>query len=218
MSSSVDNLILFMVRWPEPGRVKTRLARSVGDAKACAIHRLLTEECFREAVAVRNANTVVCGTGAPCTAFEGWLRGAWGYWDQPEGDLGVRLETLFDRAFRCGANRVAAIGSDAPTLTSADIALAVERASDTSVSVVPAADGGYVLLATRFHIPSLFTGIPWGADGVLSATMEACRSSGMEMHLGATRRDVDTIEDWEIVSASCGLSLRPYSPIEVRLP
>jgi len=211
MTEPFQRLVLFMVRWPEPGRVKTRLALSIGNAEACLIHRIMAEACFREAVAVRDARVVVCGTGAPCASFEDWLRGASDYWDQPEGDLGERLEALHGRAFREGAKSVAAIGSDAPTLTAADIATALDATSGGRVSLLPAADGGYVLIAAASHVPDLFGGIPWGTDGVLRATLDACGRLGLATHVGPVHRDVDTLDDWRAVSAACGLEV-PTNP------
>lgn len=39
----MDNALIVFLKYPEPGRVKTRLAKGIGDAKACAIYKLLAE-------------------------------------------------------------------------------------------------------------------------------------------------------------------------------
>lgn len=189
-------VLLFFVRWPQAGRVKTRLAAAVGDEAACAIHRRLAARCFTAARGVPGARVVVCGTGAGPADFSDWLAGADAYWDQPEADLGARLERLFARAFGEGARGVAAIGSDCPTLDSTAISRALGALDDAEVSLLPADDGGYVLVASSRLAPELFRDMPWSTPALMAATLAACRRTQQRVVVGPVFRDIDTVDDW----------------------
>ncbi len=190
------NLLLFFVRWPEIGRVKSRLASSLGEKEACRIHQLLSEVCFAQALGASGISTIVCGTGASEADFEAWLPNAAGYWLQPEVSLGERLESLFERAFDSGAQSVTAIGSDAPTLDSASISTAIQLIGKSDVSILPATDGGYVLIGSSRKLPVIFRHISWGTSTVLSETLAVCKTNHLSVSVGAHFPDVDVEADW----------------------
>ena len=198
MSKPEKNItILLFVRWPEPGRVKTRLAAALGAEAACKIYTRLAERAFAEGMRVPGAQLVVCGTGATPDAFARWLVGASGYWNQPEGDLGERLAALFARAFNSGSVGVLAIGSDAPTMDADAITTAVEALAYHDVSMLPAEDGGYVLIGLRRMAERLFAGMPWSTERLAQATRERCESESLVLWTGTPFHDVDTFEDWQ---------------------
>lgn len=192
--------LLYFVRWPEPGLVKTRLAATVGAEEACRIHRLIAASCFHNARAVPATRLVVCGTGATPEEFAQWLPGADDYRQQPEGDLGHRLEALFGDAHTVSPDGVAAIGSDAPLMPPKEIETALDALNRHDVAFCPAEDGGYALVGTRRFFPELFRGIPWSTPETLNASLETCRRLSKSVFLGNTQRDVDTEEDWAQVS------------------
>ncbi|GAB4324816.1 MAG: TIGR04282 family arsenosugar biosynthesis glycosyltransferase [Candidatus Sumerlaeia bacterium] len=198
MCESEKNItLLLFVRWPEPGRVKTRLAAALGGESACKIYTRLAERAFAEGMKVSGAKLIVCGTGATPETFARWLVGASAYWDQPEGALGERLAALFARAFDAGSAGVLAIGSDAPTLDAAAITTAVEALVSHDVCILPAVDGGYVLIGLRRMTEQLFFDMPWSTERLLQATSARCRSEGLSLWTGPAFPDVDTLEDWQ---------------------
>lgn len=199
-------VLLFFVRWPEAGRVKTRLAADLGADEACRVHRILAERCFAQACGVPGADVVVCGTGAGPESFSAWLRGASAYWEQPGGDLGDKLAAMFSRAFEAGARRVAAIGSDAPELEPGAIASCIDALDHHGASVLPARDGGYVMIAMIQFAPELFADMPWSTPDLLDRTLDAAGRAGVAVHMGPLHADVDTIDDWNRVQR---LVLRP---------
>ena len=188
---------LLFVRWPEAGRVKTRLAGALGAESACGIYTMLATRAFAEAMKVAGSQVVVCGTGAMPDAFARWLPGAFAYWSQPEGGLGERLAELFTRAFQSGSDAVLAIGSDAPTLDAAAITHAAAALASHDVSILPAEDGGYALIGLSRFPPRLFADMPWSTARLLEATRERCASEGLTLCIGPTFPDVDTEEDWQ---------------------
>lgn len=196
-----QNAILLFVRWPEIGKVKTRLSATMGDDEACRVYRLLAERCFSEALAAKNSQVIVCATGATCEEFASWLPGAADYILQPEGDLGERLGTAFQQTFQAGASSVMAIGTDAPTLDSQSISDAAELLGTHDVVVYPATDGGYVLIGCSSDQPSLFNEMHWSTDRLLAQTLNVCKQQNLCTHVGPQFSDVDTEEDWNAVQS-----------------
>ena len=115
--------ILFFVKFPEPGKVKTRLAADIGPERAAEIYRALTETvCARLRAAVDCALLVFFDPAEKKSAIESWLRPLLNeraqFIPQSVGDLGARLTDAFARAFSAGFEKAAAIGSDCAPIRS----------------------------------------------------------------------------------------------------
>src|SRR5687767_11287328 len=108
--------ILVFVKYPELGRVKTRLAATVGPERATEIYRHLVAEVF--ARLPEDAEVIACFDPAERRGeCEEWLAGrAAHFLPQTNGDLGVRLVKAFAEAFARGFARVAVIGTDCPEI------------------------------------------------------------------------------------------------------
>ena len=115
---------------------------------------------------------------------------------QRDGTLGDRMAGLMREMLDGGARAVALIGSDLPTLRSAQLARAFALLQDDPQSVVigPADDGGYYLIAAR-HVPDLFRDVEWGSRRVLEQTRAAAAAARTRLHLVDSMRDVDTVSD-----------------------
>ena len=197
--------ILLFIKWPEPGRVKTRLAATLGAERAAEIYRMLVAEVVRRLPG--DTELIVMFDPAERRAeVETWLGGLCGagaavrFLPQAQGDLGVRLERAFAAAFALGFEKVAAIGSDCIELTP-EVFAEAWRALDTGVAAIgPSADGGYYLLALRRECPRLFTGIAWSTGAVFTQTMERARDAGLGVQILPTLRDVDNEDDWRRIA------------------
>ncbi len=192
--------ILFFVKFPEPGKVKTRLAASVGAERAAAIYRLMVARVID--TLPRGDELIVCFDPPQKRAeIVDWLAPLLAgrrvtFEPQATGDLGARLDAAFARAFAGGHSRVVAVGSDCVEMT-AEIFGEVRAALDThGCAIGPTHDGGYYLLALKAPCPALFRGIAWGTDAVCAQTLERGDGAGLRIHILPTLRDVDREEDW----------------------
>jgi hypothetical protein len=195
--TATPDAILVFVRAPEVGRVKTRLAREIGDEAALRVYRRLAEHAVAEAralgadVAVRIHYTPA-GRGE---AVRAWLGAGAAYLPQAEGDLGARMRAAFEAAFAAGHPRVLIIGSDLPDLSAEALRRALRLLDSHPAVLGPAADGGYYLLGLRRMVDGVFDGIAWSTEGVLDATLARLRAAGCEPAMLGTLRDVDAAAD-----------------------
>jgi len=174
-----------MAKAPIPGRAKTRLIPDVGAHAAAVLAERLTEQAVQTAVAADVGPVALWCTPDPAhPAFQALAhRHPLTLWAQPEGDLGARMLACTLQ----GPTLV--IGSDCPALTPS----LLQQAAD--VVLIPAEDGGYVLIGTRAPQPGLFSDMTWGTDTVLAETrrrIAALRLRSVEL---APLWDVDTERD-----------------------
>jgi rSAM/selenodomain-associated transferase 1 len=182
-----------MARHPQPGRVKTRLARVLGAEEACALYRAFVLDL---ADRLRALPYDVCWAYWPPTApFADLVPGA-RCRPQEGRDLGERMVQAVSAEFEEGGRPVLVVGADAPHLPTASLAEAA-RALDAGTDVVlgPAEDGGYYLVGVRVPVPGLFDGIAWGTAGVLAATVARAGAAALTTHLLGTSFDVDEAPD-----------------------
>ena len=83
------------------------------------------------------------------------------------------------------------IGSDSPTLPVDRVEEAFTRLARLDMVIVPAADGGYVLLGTSRFLPDLFRDIPWSTPRVCDVTCRRARETCLTMHRLPGWYDVD---------------------------
>src|ERR1700690_982862 len=173
MSGSRRRLILF-ARFPEPGRVKTRLIPALGAEGAAALHRRLVLRTLRTALVASRAAEAeleVRFTGGNENAMHLWLGDEVVCRAQCDGDLGRRMADAFEDSFREGARAAVVIGSDCPELTADLLGSAFDKLSQSSVVFGPARDGGYYLVGLTQPVPQLFRDIHWSTGTVLTESI-----------------------------------------------
>lgn len=197
--------ILVFAKAPVAGRAKTRLIPALGADGAARLQAALLEDTLRRARAVGPAGLELWGTGDDP---EGWLPAAAARFgaslhEQRDGDLGARMQDALARATADGAPALI-IGTDAPGLTAASIEQAGASLAWHDAVLVPALDGGYVLLGLREAAVELFTDIDWGTDRVLAATRARLQALAWRVDERPAAWDVDHPEDLERVRALGG--------------
>ncbi|HLY38939.1 MAG TPA: TIGR04282 family arsenosugar biosynthesis glycosyltransferase [Candidatus Binatia bacterium] len=182
-----------MARHPEPGRVKTRLARVLGTNAATALYRAFILDLADRLATLPYAVTwAVDPPGAPFTTVVPHARCR----AQEGADLGERMTRAFAAEFAEGGGAVAMIGADIPHLPAtvfAETAAALGR--DADVVLGPAEDGGYYLVGLTVPAPALFTGVAWSTPDVLATTLARARDAGLRTHLLPPTFDVDEPAD-----------------------
>lgn len=184
-------------RYPVAGLVKTRLIPPLDPAIAAALYRAFLLDALDSYSTLDSAIETVVLVADPAdldrfTALldEEKITGV-KVAPQAEGDLGTRLASAFADGFASGCTAVCAIGTDHPTLQRSSILDAFNALGSHDLSLGPADDGGYYLLAARGYHPGLFEGIAWSTDAVARQTLDRAESLGLTVALLPAWYDVD---------------------------
>jgi len=93
------------------------------------------------------------------------------------------------------------VGSDCPQLDKAVLLRVESELQISDVVIVPASDGGYVLIAMRQsvqpHLATIFGDIEWGGNQVMAQTEARLSESGVRWQQLPALRDIDREEDLE---------------------
>lgn len=184
-------LLIIFTRNPELGKVKTRLAKEVGDSAALAIYKFLLQHTLDITKELAVEKHVYYSGYIPQTDI----------WDGPgftkklqQGqDLGERMQQAFEAGFKQGFEKIAIIGSDLFDLSARDLERAFDKLNSHEFVLGPAQDGGYYLLGMTQLLPGLFRNKMWGTSSVLASTLEDLKNQ--KFTLLDERNDVDYFKD-----------------------
>lgn len=195
MSVVSKTALLVFVKFPEPGKVKTRLASAIGADQAAAIYRLIAETCLQRYQSIPNTDCIVYYAPAEeKDQIETWLGQSFFYEAQPDGGLGERLQYGFQRCLP-RYKKVIALGTDSPDLPLAYIEKAIASLEDHDAVAGPSGDGGYYLIGMNADCTFLFDDIEWSTNQVLYQTLMKAKDKGISMDIMPPWYDVDTIEE-----------------------
>jgi rSAM/selenodomain-associated transferase 1 len=189
--------IIIFAREPLPGRVKTRLAVSVGEQAAADLYETMLLEVLEKSCALDGVEPLVYWA---CEE-ESLLRLAEKYCcnssRQSSGDLGQRMQAAFTEMFAGGFDTCCIIGSDAPDLPLPYIKEAFGLLASRQADAVfgPCRDGGYYLLGVRQIQSQLFENISWSSGIVLEQSLAAAQEAKLTVMLLPEWQDIDTVED-----------------------
>ncbi|RIJ34428.1 TIGR04282 family arsenosugar biosynthesis glycosyltransferase [Pontibacter oryzae] len=188
-----NKLLLLFVRNPELGKVKTRLAASVGPEKALEIYLHLLQHT-RDVTLPLPMHKLVYYTNAIDTN-DFWPNDKYEKRVQPPGDLGEKMQAAFAAAFDEGYASVVIIGSDCLQLTDKIILDAYQKLEKSDVVIGPALDGGYYLLGMNRLHPRLFQNKHWSTERVFPETIHDIQELHLSYALLPHLSDIDHIED-----------------------
>lgn len=175
------------------GKVKTRLAATVGDDVAFEIYHRLLLHTELSTNPVSSHKIVFYSDFIDTNDI--WNNEVYQKQVQNGKDLGERMANAFEYAFTNGNEKVAIIGSDCFEITTEIIEAAFKQLDHMDVVIGPALDGGYYLLAIKSNNKALFQHIQWSTDQVLSQTMEVCHQMGLKVAQLQVLSDIDNEND-----------------------
>ncbi|MGO4820667.1 MULTISPECIES: TIGR04282 family arsenosugar biosynthesis glycosyltransferase [unclassified Flavobacterium] len=192
------NALLIFTRNPELGKVKTRLAKTIGDVKALAVYNDLLLHTMQETQQLDCDKFVFYDS----TIVEDdiWATANFQKKLQAGGDLGQRMRQAFEDLFELGYQNCIIIGSDLFDLKAIIIEDAFEKMLTNDVVMGPAEDGGYYLLGLKKSTALIFENKKWGKETIFQETLKDLK--GQQVGLLQTLNDIDTFEDLQQSSYS----------------
>jgi uncharacterized protein len=196
----IEDCLIIFTRYPEPGKAKTRLIPALGAAGAAALHRQMAEQTLRQARGLQKLQPLtleVWFVGGNTDLMATWLGEDLIFQVQPDGDLGDRLLSAFQNAFRKGHRRVVIIGTDCPVLNTTILEQSFTTLQQSILTLGPTQDGGYYLIGLQYCVPELFSGIPWSTPTVFNDTLKIAERLHLMPSLLPCLYDIDLPQDLE---------------------
>lgn len=187
------NALIIFTRNPELGKVKTRLAKTIGDKNALEVYIRLLLHTMKVTQSLDCDKFVFYDTKIETNDL--WLETLYEKKIQSGVDLGVRMQDAFQQIFELGYKNCIIVGSDLFDLQDYHIDEAFYKLQFSDGVIGPAEDGGYYLLGLKKVIPSIFKNKNWGTSNILSATLKDLENYKIEFT--ETLNDIDTFEDLE---------------------
>ena len=186
-------LLIIFVKQPQLGKVKTRLAATIGDEQALQIYLKLLKRTQTITMPLNEDKAVYY---TPNIQYDDlWEETHYRKARQPDGDLGERMLRAFEESFAQGYQRVCIIGSDCYQLTTEVIEQAFKALSTHDLVIGPSTDGGYYLLGMRQLYPELFRGKHWSTASVGKDTIADAERMQLRWFALPMLSDVDEEDD-----------------------
>jgi rSAM/selenodomain-associated transferase 1 len=179
--------VAILAKAPIPGFAKTRLVPAIGAHAAAVLQERLTARTVATALAAGlGPVTLWC---APDTTHRSFRDAGVALKPQPDGDLGRRMLAAFPQ------QPALVVGTDCPALSPAHLRDAAQALVTHEVVLIPAEDGGYVLIGAQSPHPGLFADMTWSVPTVCAETR--CRAAALGLRLAELPPlwDVDTEDD-----------------------
>ena len=207
-----------MMKYWEPGAVKTRLGATIGMPVSAQLHQAFVRHlCGQLAKSATDRELVISPPERIADierALKNWHIHSWGTRVQSSGDLGDRMATWFKESLEESRSAIL-IGADCPQLSHQTIATATSLLQNHDVVLGPAADGGYYLIGLRGsvlrqnsqdHIQRLFENMTWSQADVFEITCQRISELGMSLSLLSACEDIDTVSELTRLRTQLALS------------
>jgi rSAM/selenodomain-associated transferase 1 len=193
-----DCAVIVFVKFPQKGKVKTRLAKDMGTNFATEFYRICAEHILSEIEKLQKENFtshIYCYSDSEVEMVSGWVGKEFIVKPQISGDLGERMTMSFNEVFNEGFSKALIIGTDIPDINSDTINDAASKLDENDFVIGPSPDGGYYLLGMNKPITEIFHDLNWSTSFVLQNTLDKIKSLELKVDLLNELVDVDTKND-----------------------
>lgn len=193
MNNKDSSALIIFVRNPILGKVKTRLAKDIGDEKALEIYKLLLKHTF-DVTKDLNCHKFVY-YDHKIEHNDIWDEAIFSKCAQMGDDLGMRMYNAMNECFEKGFKKVLIIGSDCLELTKAILDEAISQLDQKDSVIGPTTDGGYYLLGLKKLIPELFLNKIWSSNHVFESSLIDLKKQVKSFHILPELNDIDDASD-----------------------
>lgn len=187
--------MIIFAKNPIEGRVKTRLAKEIGNDKALLIYQRLLDHTYKETKSLQCDKFLFLGNAFEKNLFDENFTQV----IQKGRNLGEKMKIAFADIFHKGYNKIIIIGTDCPGITSQIIDHAFESLSKYDYVIGPSLDGGYYLLGMNERSNYLFENMKWSINNVLTETIKKIEKRNFKYYLTEQLKDVDTLDDLKLL-------------------
>ncbi len=194
--------LIVLAKAPRPGLVKTRMCPPLTPEQAADFYACMLEDVLAASLVHARALGLEPWLAVHPTDALGEMAdrapGSFRVFRQRGEDLAVRMDWVTREACASGCERVILRGSDNPTLDLEQVRETLGLLDRHDVVLTPDRDGGYGMIGLRQPDPGLFEH-EMSSNRLLDETVNAARARGLDVALGATGFDLDSIEDFALL-------------------
>lgn len=183
-------LVIIFVKNIQLGKVKTRLAKTIGNQGAFDVYTELVEVTENATSNLESDKRIYF---SKAIVENQWKQSE--KFVQQGDDLGERMKNAFVKGFEDGYARIVLIGSDLPDITTQHIEKGLEALKQHDVVLGPAEDGGYYLIGLSKMNTAIFENKPWSKKNLLKTTLNELEQNKVSYCTLITLNDIDTYED-----------------------
>lgn len=184
------NLLIVFVKNLKLGKVKTRLAQTIGNEEAFEVYKILVEKTEETTKHLPIDTHIYFSDEVISTKWPNNFKTV-----QKGVDLGERMKNAFRDGFDEGYNNIVLIGSDLPDISESILTNAFEILKTKDSVFGPAEDGGYYLVGMKQLYNCVFDNKAWSTSNLLNHTIQELKSQSISIQLLETLNDIDTFED-----------------------
>lgn len=206
------NAVIVFAKYPEKGKVKTRLAETAGEEFATDFYKLCAAHTFNELEKLRPSGTRVYlfySAESREEEIRSWIKSDFIFRPQSGNDLGEKMFNAFNEVFNDGACNAVIIGTDLPDISASIVQQAFSELEYHHAVIGPSSDGGYYLLGLKAVNENIFRNIKWSSAGVFERTTENLKELRWNFKTLTELTDIDTENDlrkWAAAEGAPGLS------------
>ena len=194
-----QNALIIFVKYPEPGKVKTRLANKIGKENAAKIYSLLAKFIINKLALSKHYETFIFFT--PENKKEetvSWIGNhKIKYYAQKGKSLGDKISSAFKQCFELKRKNIVIIGTDCIEIDQGEILKTLKMLEKNEFEIVigPSNDGGYYLLGLSKYHNFLFDQIDWSTNKVFDQTISKINIRNLKYGLLKEKNDIDEFQD-----------------------
>lgn len=190
------NCLAIFLKYPQKGKVKTRLAMSIGNDRALEIYKKMAAGAIKQGLKSKADLFVFFYPPGRELLMRQWLGNGCRYLPQRGRGLGARMKNCFKSVYRLGYGKAVLIGGDIPGLDTNIINSSFDGLKKNDAVIGPSKDGGYYLIGftKKGFYPRIFDGMEWSTDTVFAGTIAGLKKNEMKAAIMPVLWDVDDIE------------------------
>jgi len=193
-----DSILIVFAKNPILGKVKSRLAESIGFYNSFLVYKELLYKTH-EVIKDLDIPKLVCYSDF-IDHNDLWENNIYQKTQQKGNEIGIRMRNAFYEAFNQDYKKVVLIGADIINLNSDIIYKAFDALDEGEVVFGPTKDGGYYLAGMKSLYEELFQNISWGTSMVFIQSLNNCFKLDLKVELLQELSDLDRIQDFQYLS------------------
>lgn len=192
-----DCCIIFFIKNPEKGRIKTRLAKDLNEDFVLDLYKCFVLDILAALNNLKFDFKIFYDPPGCLAKIKEWLGEHYSFVPQKGEDLGLKMKNAFFDVFKHNYNKAIIIGSDTPNISNEVFINSFNNLDNNDAVIGPSFDGGYYLLGfnKETFLNKVFYNIEWSSEKVFNSTIDIFKANNYKVDILNLMNDIDTISD-----------------------